>query len=56
VVKEEINTKCKKCIRCKKTMIEDFDKWKQENPTKIFAYCRHCRMMIPVMRDVGVDI
>ena len=46
----------KECNRCGRVMIDDFEKWKQENPTKVFAYCKKCMMWLPVMRSPGVDI
>ena len=46
----------KKCIRCKRVIIEDFEKWKEDNPEGLFEYCKHCRMRLPVMRSIGVDI
>ena len=46
----------KKCIRCKRVIIKDFEKWKEENPTKVFFYCPYCKMFLPVMRSEGVDI
>jgi len=46
----------KMCIRCGRMIIQDFEKWKQENPEKVFAYCRYCRISVPVMRSEGVDI
>jgi len=46
----------KECIRCKKIVIEDFEKWKSDNLKGVFAYCKYCRIKLPVMRDIGVDI
>ena len=46
----------RECIRCKRIIIKDFEKWKQENPEKVFVYCKYCRLSVPVMRSEGVDI
>ncbi len=46
----------KECIRCKRIIIKDFEKWKSQNPTKVFFYCPYCRLMLPIMRSEGVDI
>jgi len=46
----------KKCIRCKRVIIKDFEKWKDKNPDKVFFYCPYCKMMLPVMRSEGVEI
>ena len=37
-------------------IIEDFEKWKEDNPDGVFKYCKYCRMTLPVMRNVGIDI
>ena len=46
----------KECIRCKRIIIKDFEKWKEQNPGKVFAYCKYCRLFTPVMRSEGIDI
>ena len=46
----------KDCLRCGRMIIEDFEKWKKENPKKVFAYCKYCKIFVPVMRNVGIEI
>jgi len=46
----------KKCIRCNKIIIDDFEKWKKDNPKGVFVYCKYCKLRLPVMRSEGIDI
>ncbi len=54
--KKCISKQSKDCLRCKRIIIEDFEKWKEKNPKQVFEYCKKCRMFTPVMRSEGIDI